>query len=85
MSYDKNIIGGIKISFSSIASEKIKKPPDAVADVPSGFQYVKHLFVIEKCGIFDICHMCLVRVTGKDAFGRRKPEGDYRREALFGF
>ena len=29
----------------------------------------EHLFVIEKCGIFDICHMCLVRVTGKDAFG----------------
>lgn len=29
----------------------------------------EHLFLIEKCGIFDICHMCLVRVTGKDAFG----------------
>ena len=29
----------------------------------------EHLFVVEKCGIFDICHMCLVRVTGKDAFG----------------
>ena len=30
----------------------------------------EHLFVIEKCGIFDICHMCLVRVTGKDAFAQ---------------
>lgn len=24
----------------------------------------EHLFVIESCGIFDICHMCVVRVTG---------------------
>lgn len=28
----------------------------------------EHLFVLEKCGVFDICHMCLVRVTGKGAF-----------------
>ena len=28
----------------------------------------EHLFVLEKSGIFDICHMCVVRVTGKDAF-----------------
>ena len=28
----------------------------------------EHLFVIEKSGAFDICHMCLVRVTGKKAF-----------------
>lgn len=28
----------------------------------------EHLFVLEKAGIFDICHMCVVRVSGKDAF-----------------
>ncbi|NLL36150.1 MAG: aminomethyl transferase family protein [Fretibacterium sp.] len=27
----------------------------------------EHLFVLEKSGLFDICHMCLVRVTGENA------------------